>query len=79
MMRQDGCRLVSVTSLLQSFLLTIVDDVQHLEMNQQLGWIWWTGWNAVFVWNVAIGYIPPDRQFALAGHSGSMLCLWHSL
>jgi len=46
-------------------------------MNQQLGWIWWTSWNIVFVWNVAIGYIPPVRQFT--GHSGSMLCLWHNL
>ena len=46
-------------------------------MNQQLGWIWWTGWNVAFVWNVAIGCIPPGRQFT--GHSGSMLCLWHSL
>jgi len=34
-------------------------------MNQQLGWIWWTGWNVVFVWNVVIGNIPPGCQFAI--------------
>jgi len=67
---------VNVTSLLKLFIVTILDVVQHLLMIQQLGCIQWTGSNVVFVSNVVIGHIPPNRLFIC--QVGPMLCLWHN-